>query len=305
MMLRFCLFLALGLLPNLALAAPPAGVGNAPDSCLIRVNATPTSWMIQGYDPFGGSIPEGTFGITFMNEGTDDCRFTPAFELMQPPFGLSTGTGKPVGYALLSMADSQDVTPRAGRSPNRPAQKPVDLGPHESHTLLYKLVADPDDIAEAGIFTQNITVEARDSLFRSLGGTQLVLGLTVLPSARIGLAGAYSMEKGHAVVDLGELREGIAAVPLQLRVNSTGRYELTLASANAGRLRLGQTDWYVPYTMVVGGTSVNLTGERTVAGPTNNGMRRDALPIQFQIGDVADRRAGTYSDVISITVTAR
>lgn len=304
-MVRSCLFLAAALLSSSALAQPGSGNGNSASSCLIRANVTPASWMIQGYDPFGGSIPEGTFGITFVNEGSSECRFTPAFELVQPPFGLSTGTGKPIGYALLSLTDSQDVTPRAGRSPRIPSQRPLELTANESRTLLYKLVADPADIAEAGIFTQNVTVEARDAQFRSLGGTQLVLGINVLPSARIGLAGAYTMDKGHAVVDLGELRQGIAAVPLQLRVNSTGRYELTVSSANAGRLRLGLTEWYVPYTMVIGGNSVNLTGERTVAGPNDRGLRRDALPIQFQIGDVSDRRAGTYSDVISITVSAR
>lgn len=304
-MVRSSLFLAACLLSNVAFAQPGTDKGNSGGNCLIRANATPTSWIIQGYDPFGGSIPEGTFGITFVNEGASECRFTPAFELLQPPFGLSTGTGKPIGYALLSMTDSTNVTPRTGRSQRVPSQRPLELAANESRTLLYKLAADPNDIGEAGTYTQNVVVEARDNLFRSLGGTQLVLGINILPSARIGLAGAYTMDRGHAIVDLGELRQGIAAVPLQLRVNSTGRYELTVASANAGRLRLGLTDWYVPYTMVIGGASVNLTGERTVAGPTNNGMRRDALPIQFQIGDVTDRRAGTYSDVISITVTAR
>jgi hypothetical protein len=227
------------------------------------------------------------------------------FELVQPPFGLSTGSGKPIGYALLSMSDSQDVTPRAGRSQQRPSQRDLKLGPNESRTLLYKLVADPDDVADAGTFTQNVMIEAQDNLFRSLGGTQLVLGINVLPSARIGLAGAFVMDNGHAVVDLGELRRGIAPVPLQLRVNSTGRYALSVSSANSGRLRLGLSEWYVPYTIAIGGMSVNLTGERSVAGPPSAGFRRDSLPIQFQIGDVADRRAGTYSDVISITVTAR
>lgn len=304
-MLRSCLFLAAGLLTSSALAQPGSNNSNSPNSCLIRANATPTSWMIQGYDPFGGSIPEGTFGITFVNEGSSECSFTPTFELVQPPFGLSTGTGRPVDYALLSMTDSQDVTPRAGRSARTPSQRSLKLSPNGSRTLLYKLVADPDSVREAGTFTQNVTVEARDNQFRSLGGTQLVLGINVLPSARIGLAGAYTMDKGHAVVDLGELRQGVAPVPLQLRVNSTGSYELTVASANAGRLRLGATDWYVPYTMAIGGISVHLAGARTVASPSRNGLRRDALPIQFHIGDISDRRAGTYNDVISITVTAR
>ena len=53
-----------------------------------------------------------------------------------------------------------------------------------------------------GIVTRD---EARQSLsLQPLGGTQIVLGLEVLPSARIGLAGSYSISDGHAVVDLGD-----------------------------------------------------------------------------------------------------
>ena len=79
----------------------------------------------------------------------------------------------------------------------------------------------------------------------------------------------------------------------------------SVTSANSGRLRLGSSEWYVPYSLAIGGNSVNLSGTRTVSGATNAGLRRDALPIQFLIGDTSDRRAGIYSDVISISVTAR
>lgn len=272
--------------------------------CLIRANATPTSWLIEGYDPFDRAIPEGTFGVTFVNEGSGECRFTPTFELVQP-FGLSKGTGQPIGYALLNMTDSQDVTPRAGRTQRNPSQRMLKLGANGSRTLLYKLVADPNDVRDAGIFTQDVTIEAQDESFRSLGGTRIVLGINVLPSARIGLAGAYTMNDGHAVVDLGDLRPGVAPVPLQLRVASTGSYDLNVTSANSGRLRLGSSDWYVPYNMAIGGNSVNLTSARTISGTTDRGLRREALPIQFLIGDTSDRRAGVYSDVVSISVTAR
>ena len=302
-MLRSSLFLAAALLAAPAFAQAPAAVPGA--DCLIRANATPTSWLIQGYDPFSGSTPEGTFGVTFINEGLADCRFSPIFEIDQPPFGLSKGTGKPIGYALLNLTESQDVTPRAGRSQRIPSQRQITLSPNESRTILYKLVADPDDIRDAGTFTQDVTLEAQDSNFRALGGTRLLLGLDVLPSARLSLSGAYSMDDGHAVVDLGELREGVAPVPLQLRVNATGTYDLSVTSENLGRLRLGSSDWYVPYSVAIGGNAVNLTGPRTLSGPAGKEFRRDSLPIQFVIGDISDRRAGVYSDVISISITAR
>ncbi len=303
-MLRSLLLAAAALSAQAAIAQGPAATAR-PADCMVRMTAAPTAWIIDGYDPYGGSLPEGTFGVTYTNDGGAECRFAPIFELTQPPFGLSKGTGKPIGYALLNLTDTQDVTPRAGRSLRTPSSRELVLAPQESKTILYKLVADPDDVRDAGTFTQDVTIEAQDRTFRSLGGTRLVLGLQVLPSARIGLTGAYRMSDGHAVVDLGDLRPGIAPVPLQLRVSSTGRYDLQVSSANSGKLRLGSSDWTVPYTLVVGGTSVNLTGVSTVAGPSDMGYRRDSLPIHFVIGDISDRRAGKYSDVVSISVTAR
>ena len=303
-MLRSLLLAAAALSAQTAFAQGAAATAR-PADCMVRITAAPTSWIIDGYDPYGGSLPEGTYGVTYTNDGGAECRFAPIFELTQPPFGLSKGTGKPIGYALLNLTDTQDVTPRAGRSLRTPSSRELVLAPQESKTILYKLVADPDDVRDAGTFTQDVTIEAQDRSFRSFGGARLLLGLQVLPSARIGLTGAYRMSDGHAVVDLGDLRPGIAPVPLQLRVSSTGRYDLQISSANSGKLRLGSSDWTVPYTLVVGGTSVNLAGVSTVAGPNDMGYRRDSLPIHFVIGDISDRRAGTYSDVVSISVTAR
>lgn len=305
-MLRPLLILAAMSLTAPVLAQGQSG-GPLPQTadCLIRVNASPASWIIQGYDPFGGSSAEGTFGATFTNDGSAECRFNPIFELQQPPFGLSKGTGKPIRYALLNLTDTQDVTPRAGQSNRLSSSREIVLRPNESRSVLYKLVAETDDVRDAGTFTQDVTLEAQDSRFRVLGGTSVVLGMTVLPSARIGLAGAYALNDGQAFVDLGELRPGVAPVPLQLRVNSTGEYDITVSSANSGRLRLGSSDWFVPYAMAIGGNSVNLTGAQIVSGPNSMGLRRDSLPIQFVIGDVSYKRAGIYSDVVSISVTAR
>lgn len=293
-----------------SVAAPALAQGSAPPAgqntdCLLRVNPAPASWIIDGYDPFSDSIPEGTFGVTFVNDGGAECRFVPVFELRQPPFGLSSGMGRPVGYALVNLTDTVDVTPRAGRSQRRASQRELVLRPRESQSILYKLVANPDHIRRSGTFTQDVTLEAQDSRFRSLGGAPVVLGLTVLPSARIGLAGAYTMSDGQAVVNLGELREGVAPVPLQLRVSSTGDYDIVVSSANSGRLRLGSSQWFVPYSVAIGGNAINLTGASTVTGSSRSGLVRDSLPFQFIIGDVSNKRAGVYSDVVSVTITAR
>ncbi|WP_231889709.1 hypothetical protein [Erythrobacter neustonensis] len=274
--------------------------------CRLRINATPTAWIIRGYDPYETVPPEAIFSATFVNDGTAECRFTPIFELAQPPFGLSSGKGKPIGYALINLSDSQDATPRAGRSVrNSSEQRTIELAANERRTVTYRLVASPDEVNSSGTFTQDVILEARDQTMRTLGGARIVLGLEVLPSARIGLAGAYRISDGQAIVSLGELREGPAPVPLQLRVSSTGRYDLNVTSLNSGKLRLNGTEWTVPYSLTIGGNAVNLSGMDRLQGPSENGLIRAVLPIQFYIGDVSRKRAGTYSDLISISVTAR
>ena len=306
MMLRRLILPALLLTGPVPALAQSRGAVDAGPECAVRMDATPAAWMIRGYDPYGSGVPEGTFSVTFTNEGTAECRFVPMFVLDQPPFGLSSGAGKPVGYALLNLTDSQDVTPRPGRgNPSPGTHRSLVLGAGQSRTVLYKLVAAADDVSNAGTFTEDLTLEAQDASFRLSGGTHVVVGLEVLPSARIGLAGAYTMNNGHAVVSLGELREGPAQVPLQLRVSSTGRYDLDVTSINGGRLRLGASDWEIPYSMTIGGNEVDLSGTDTVSGPGSDGLTRSALPIYFLIGDVANKRAGTYSDLISISVSAR
>lgn len=299
------LILTAALLAAAPLAAQQAGSGG-PAGCRVRIDATPSSWTIRGYDPFDTGSPEGTFSVLYSNDGSQECRFVPVFDLDQPPFGLSGGTGRQVPYVLLDLTNSLDVTPRPGRGarPNA-GPRPMVVPAGQSTTVIYKLVVASDAIADAGTLTEDIVLEAQDDNLRTVGGTRLVLGLEVLPSARIGLAGAYTMSNGHAVVSLGELRQGPAPVPLQLRVNSTGRYDLEVTSLNGGNLQLGDTGWKVPYSLRVGGADVDMSGTDILSGPVDQGFSRTALPIHFVIGDVANRRAGVYSDLISISVSAR
>src|SRR6186997_1936235 len=176
-MLRALTILAALSIAGPALSQTPAGPGggdDAPASCHVQVHAAPSAWIIQSYDPFGNAPSEDTFGVTFTNDGTGACRFTPVFRIEQPPFGLARGTGDPIRYVLLSLIDSQDVTPRTGLTQPRPAQREILLGPNENKTLLYRLAADADDVKEAGTFTQEVSLEAQNGELVAIGGTRLV-----------------------------------------------------------------------------------------------------------------------------------
>lgn len=283
-----------------AAAAVPASAQET--GCRLRIDANPSSWIVRGYDPFGDEPPSGTFSLLFTNEGEEECVFFPVFALDQEPFGLKALAGRPVAYALVDLHGGYDATPLGGRTLRRPRRSVV-VAPRGQEVVQYRLVVDSDSIARAGLHDQRVEVEAENEDGQAIAGQQLVLGVDVLPSAVLGVAGAYRVNNGQAVVDLGELREGVPEVPLQLRVQSTGRYRLTLDSRNRGRLRLSGSDWYIPYGLALGGQSVDLSGgDAEYLSQPAAGLRRESLPVQFRIGDVSDRRAGTYVDVISISV---
>ena len=126
----------------------------------------------------------------------------------------------------------------------------------------------------------------------------------MLPSARIGLAGAYTFEDGQALVDLGELQAGPVPIPLNLRVKSTGQYTINVTSANDGVLILGNSNWTIPYQLIIDGNTLTMRGTERVLLQRGDGIRVDNLSMQFLIGDVTKRRAGRYTDTISISISA-
>ncbi|MBX3561932.1 MAG: hypothetical protein KF780_08980 [Sphingomonas sp.] len=119
----------------------------------------------------------------------------------------------------------------------------------------------------------------------------------------MGLSGAFEVYGGQVSVDLGRLEPGVAPVPLQLRVQSTRRYRISVQSLHNGNLRLGDSNWTVPYQVSVGDRTFTLTGGATehLFG-SGNGYRRESLPLSFIVGPTNERRAGSYSDVVSIAV---
>lgn len=286
--------------PAMAQTGPVAG---APAACRLRIDTSASNWIIRGYDPFGNSARTGTFDLTFTNEGEQDCTFLPVFVLDQEAFGLQSGDGRRTPYSLSNLFGNYDATPVAGRSQRRPGQRQVVLAPRGQQVVRVQLEIADEGITGDGLYSQHMQVEAQTADGMAIAGRQLVVGVEVLPSATLGLSGAFRLNNGRASVNLGELNEGVAQVPLQLRVQSTRRYILTLESQHNGRLQLDETDWSVPYQLVVGGQSVELSAGRGEVRAANAvGARRDSLPLQFRIGDVSDRRAGTYSDVISVSI---
>lgn len=295
---------------GLAFAALPAqaqsGLAARPAACQLRIDSSASNWIIQGYDPFGSTSPIATFDLTFSNDGRAACAFNPVFLLDQESFGLtSEGRTGRIGYTLLDQFNNTNVTPTSGRTIQGVTTRPVVVTPGGQQIVRYQLAVNEDAIRADGSFTQRVTVsaEARGT-GQQLASRSLVLGINVLPSAVLGLSGAYRRSGGQALVDLGDLTEGVSQVPLQLRVSSTRAYRVDVESRNQGQLQLVGTDWSIPYQLVIGNQTMPLTGISTYQSG-GNGPMTDSLPMQFVIGSVAGKRAGVYTDLLTVSVAPR
>ncbi|HEU4960211.1 MAG TPA: hypothetical protein VFT56_07360 [Sphingomonas sp.] len=291
-----------GATPAAAQQIPMGGPGA--DDCQLRIDAPSGNWIIDGYDPFGNDTPTASYDLMFRNEGGRECRFYPLFETDGTPLGLSGEAGdRRIAYTLVDVSDNYDATPIAGRTIRNRTHRPVIVAPHSQQLVRYLFSVDTNAIPGDGLFSQRLVVDAEGLDGQPLGNRQLLLGIRVLPSAVMGLAGAFHRDHGQADVDLGELAEGVPAVPLQLQVHSTRRYKLQLASLNNGKLRLSGTDWTVPYQMMVDGKQVPFGSAAVFGVAGRSGMRLDTLPVAFHVGNVDGRRAGTYSDTVTITIS--
>lgn len=291
-------------LPATAQSSFAPGVDRA--GCALRIDTSSSNWLIRGYDPFGSNTPAALFEVTFANDGRAACVFDPVFVLDQEPFGLTTqGRAKRINYTLLDQFAGSNATPTSGRTIQRATNRAVVVQPGSQQLVRYQVAIAEDALDADGLYTQRLMLVAEGrSRNERLASRQVVLGIEVLPSAVLGLSGSYRRSGGQALVNLGELAPGLAPVPLQLNVASTRAYRLEFASKNAGLLKMANADWSVPYQLVVGNSTLPLASTASYAS-SGTDPTKDALPLRFMIGEVAGKRAGTYSDLITVSIAPR
>lgn len=293
------------LIASLPLAAGAQGLGQSqgrPAECHLRIEAPVSNWVIRGYDPFGSAPASDEFDLTFYNDGGAACRVRPSFDTDQQPFGLDQGTNPRLVYTLLNRTSNEDVTPRSGRTLASPARPLVVVNPGGSQTLRFGLVVATDKLQSDGTFSQSLRLVAEDQDGGVAGSRQLTIGIDVRPAALIGLSGAFTRSEGRALVDLGTLQEGVAPVPLTLYIQSTRGFTVSFESQNNGKLKLAGTDWAIPYGIVVGDRTMVLGGAASYNSSLGTDRARRSVPFRFAIGNVQQKRAGTYSDVITVSI---
>lgn len=271
--------------------------------CVLRIDTSNTNWVIRGHDAFGKTDPASTFEVIFRNDGGRACIFQTQFALDGESFGLRNGGEPTLAYSLIDASRRLNVTPVSGRTFRRGERGQMVVQPGRQELVRFLLNVPDPRISSDGLYFQNVIIEAEAPNGDILGGRQLVLGLDVLPSALMSLSGAFRRNNGQATINFGALQDGPVKLPLELQVRSTRGYRVTFDSQNQGRLRLGSTEWTINYDLIVDGKTLQLSSSETYSASRPKSAF-DRLPLGFQINGTKNKRAGVYSDTLTIAVAA-
>jgi len=287
----------------LALAVPNAGFAATCDATLI-----PTASMARlDYDPFAFTRPVER--ITFEVESRANAACEVEFVLLdQTRTAVSSTTigssGVQVGF-LASTGDAA-LVPTAV-----PGTWRASLQPATRTRLAIQAIVTQDAVASAGEHATPLSLELRDvgALATTVAPMPVSVVLAVVPRAQMNIVGAiatFGQGQSVAQVDFGVLASNATRrVFLQIRADTTAR--LTIDSANAGRL-LPEGDLRgmdsIAYSAALSGVPVDLTQHwedivdppRTLAGTS--------LPLDITLGALGPHLAGTYSDTLTIVLSA-
>jgi hypothetical protein len=279
------------------------GGSNAQPGCRLVVESGPDQWVLN-YNPFSDTTASREFDLAIVNRGTGPCTAVAGVDLRGETFGLTQGgAGDRLTYALIDERGGTDLTPRAGESSRRVGSRPVNLTPGERAPLRFSLTVSSSELLSAGLFSQAAFITLEHPNGTPLAEKPVTLGVRVASAAMMGLKGEFQRNAGVATIDLGVLSQGTRSLNTTLYVLSTAGYRVSVSSANAGRLRQGTTDWYLPYSLVVGERPVDLSAVRSV-DVVSTRARQDDYPLSISLPSTAGMRAGDYSDVIRFTVAA-
>ena len=169
----------------------------------------------------------------------------------------------------------------------------------------------PGQVLAPGTYTDTVTLSVYDGSFP--GGT-LENSATITISAQVRAvadlalvaSGAAFTASTSRALNFGALSSG-QNLGCDLRVRSNIGYNIALASQNLGVLKASSPITFtIPYAMTIRGQALDLTQTQATFPSTppsitdNNGQ---AYPIAVTIGNFTNPPAGTYSDVVTVTVT--
>jgi len=288
MRMRVSRRVAFALLVSAACLAPGGPVW----ACAGRIVAGPDP--AADYNPFDPVDHSRQYTITVENISAQDCTYELAFE----PLGAAS-------FDFQIRSEAGAVLAGTGIDPAIAARLSTGiLAPDQSYSLDYVAIIPAGQMLAPANYDQPLTL----TLAGFAGGPpppgtppsdtgQLTLACLVQQHLGVNIAGAGTA----TTIDFGELDEGEnQRVVIEARSNLDFRLEAFSANGGALAMQAPYQQWRIPYTVSLNGGVVALPaqigpfGETTIAG--------HALEVMVTIGDVSAKRAGLYTDEITIEI---
>ena len=263
------------------------------------------------YASFGGDSVDEVFSLRVSRgSGAQRCRAFLTFTADPPRGGerfMAGPDGGQLRYELLDQAGALigDGTRNRDRVNFRFERDETE------REFLIRLSMPAGQTVPAGTYSDRIIAR----LFDRRGGGRLAdeRGLTlraaVASRAEVNLARqpglSFSAGRSYDVVDFGELETGESRAIL-VRVRSNAAYRISLESENLGQLMRrggsGAAGDQIGYSARLDGDGLDLTAPIiALRNPLAPGASEE-LVFDVVIGDVSQARAGSYSDLITVTV---
>lgn len=292
---------------TLALASTEAAA--APDNVGCKATISPASSFVRVfYDPFQNAQEVQEVELTLDTSGNKDCRFAVALagsgttheRVLQAASRTLRYEAQLNGSVIVNDVNAPLPLAQASGSKNGAKKN------------LLKLVVPQGQFAPSGTYDDQL----RLILYALDGGTPRQLGTDVVIAAsaliparaQINLAGSSSPVFGNMPATglyFGDLRKG-AERDAYIQVRATSPVVLTVSSQNKGemlhKVDAGQSRG-IPYDLSVESQSLDLkTGPKRIDRTPGRGLQAENYRLAVRILDADQRLAGTYEDIVTITV---
>lgn len=293
--------------PILAAAAALAWLApGVAQACDVVVVPTSSSLHLQ-YDPFAFTRTAGRLLVDVESRESEPC----SAELMlldasRKSIAETDIGGSGVRVMLSAGAGDAALVPTAA-----PGVWRVTLEPGRRTKLSIDAVVVREAVATAGDHVTELLLEMRGAQASAARTAPIPIRLllSAAPRAQMNIVGANAtFGQGTRItqVDFGEMVTGaVRRVFLQVRANTSAR--LTIVSANRGRLLRADAsagEVGVPYGALLFDQPVDLTRSWETMTEPPKSIAGASIPFDLVLGPVGSRAAGTYSDVLTLELSA-
>jgi hypothetical protein len=261
----------------------------------------------SGYDPFEIAPLIEPVEIAIRNDGDSACRLRLALLTDDTTGRLISGVDA-LSYTVSDFTGSGvDIKWPVSNAGVPPHTLPVAVAAKETQPIKLTIGVPAGQVLPSRLYSGDAELRLIDETGQVVGSAaRLRFESQIISRSQITVAGSSQAAGGrNEVVDFGELTTN-ETKSVFLIVSSNDAFDLALISEKGGVLKEFRGLDQIPYQIDLAGRTATLLTTPTPVGPFGaSSLAGVSLPLTFTIGDVEGKRAGDYSDEVTITVIGR